>query len=128
MNAQEFILKEKTKDKLYEGHPTDKDYWTDSDMVIFAERYYNTKIGINIDKHMKNSIFIRKNYKNSTIPRLLDEDTLSNSHYGFKSIRDINKSGFLTYLLDNSTSTYIQDELLNRLLDENEKKEYEKTL
>ena len=56
---------------------------------------------------MKNSIFIRKNYKNSTIPRLLDEDTLSNSHYGFKSIRDINKSGFLTYLLDNSTSTYI---------------------
>jgi hypothetical protein len=50
MNAQEFILKEKTKDKLYEGHPTDKDYWTDSDMVFFAERYYNTKIGINIDK------------------------------------------------------------------------------
>jgi len=77
---------------------------------------------------MKNSIFVRKNYKNSTIPRLLDEDTLSNPHYGFKSIRDINKSGFLTYLLDNSTSTYIQDELLNRLLDENEKKEYEKTL
>ena len=56
---------------------------------------------------MKNSIFIRKNYKSSTIPRLLG--TVPNSkvpYYGFKSIRDINKSGFLTYLLETSTSLY----------------------
>jgi hypothetical protein len=63
---------------------------------------------------MKNSVFIRNNYKSSTIPRLLDG-------MGFKTIKEINDSEFLTYLLETSSHRYIQDELFNRLFDREEK-------
>jgi hypothetical protein len=56
----------------------------------------------------KNSTFLKKNYKSSTIPRL--------TWYGYKTTKDINECPLITEWLDKCFSipndSYIQDRLL----------------
>ena len=45
MTAQEFILKDDIENNHnYSGHPTDRYYYSESDMAIFAERYHQAKL------------------------------------------------------------------------------------
>jgi hypothetical protein len=59
MTAQDFFLKEmKNNSKLYSDSVDKK--WTESDMIIFAERFHNAKLGVLND----NTDTVKINFKN----------------------------------------------------------------
>ena len=44
MDIEKFLIDEVTKSPDYVGHPTDRYYYSEKDMVTFAEKYHQAKL------------------------------------------------------------------------------------